>query len=555
MTASDSVHRHDQGDEPGGVSWRGVAFAYPDRPVALGDVDLAIDPGQVVLVVGDSGSGKSTLLRTVNGLVPHSSGGSFRGAVTVSGRSTSTSRPRDLTDVVGFVHQSPEAQFVVDHVEHDIAFALENLGLDQSTMRRRVEEVLDALGIAHLRHRSPATLSGGERQRAAIAGALAAAPGVLVLDEPTSMLDPQGADDVLGAIRRLNDDLGTTILVAEHRLERAAPLADRAVALTDGSITADGEPSLVLPDLPGAPVVTRLGHLLGWDPPPLTVRDARKALRRHGSPTWSDDVAVKRIPGSTAGSIPGSVAPGAAAGGERLVTARSVTARHGAATVVAGVDLDVHAGEIVALLGRNGSGKTTLLRTLVGAHAPSSGSVTATVPVAYVPQEPDSLLYAETVRSELEATLRLLKRNDPDEVDRWLAALRLDDVAARHPRSLSVGQRQRVAIAAVAVGGAPVLVLDEPTRGIDAASLDALEAALIEHRDGGGAVVLATHDVELAARVATRVVVLGDGEVVASGDARKVLAGSLFAPQVLRVLPPFLTLAEVVAARDRAQPS
>jgi energy-coupling factor transport system ATP-binding protein len=216
--------------------------------------------------------------------------------------------------------------------------------------------------------------------------------------------------------------------------------------------------------------------------------------------------------------------------------------------VLRGVDLEVRAGEVVAVLGRNGAGKTTLLRALVGSLKPTGGAVDAHVPVAYVPQEPDALLFSETVRAELEATQRLLGRRDPAEVDRWLARLRLAELAGRHPRTLSVGQRQRVAIAAVAVGGAPVLVLDEPTRGIDAPSRAALEAAIADHRAGGGAVVLATHDVELAARAATRVVVLGDGEVVADGDAPQVLAGSLFAPQVLRVLPPLLTLDDVAAA-------
>lgn len=519
------------------VTWTGVSFAFPEAPVTLVDVDLTVADGDVALVVGPSGSGKSTLLRTVNGLVPHSSGGRFRGEVIVGGRSTTAHRPRDLVDLVGFVHQTPEAQFVVDHVEHDLAFALENLGLDQATMRRRVEEVLDALAVAHLRDRSPVTLSGGERQRCAIAGALAAAPSVLVLDEPTSMLDPQGADDVLGALRRLNDDLGTTVVLAEHRLERAAPLAHRALVLEAGRVVADGTPSAVLPTLPGGPPVIGLGHLLRWDPVPLTVRDARAALRHHGTPTWAEAWTPER------GDHPTAPAPG-----ERLVAAREVTVRHGPRTVLAGVDLDVHAGEVVALLGRNGSGKTSLLRVLAGADRPAAGTVETSAAVAHVPQEPDSLLYASTVRAELESTLRLLRRTDPEAVDRWLDALGLQDLADRHPRSLSVGQRQRVAIAAVAVGDAPVLVLDEPTRGIDAESLRALESALVAHRDGGGAVVLATHDVELVARVASRVVVLGDGEVVASGPARSVLTGSLFAPQVLRVLPPFLTLDEVAGA-------
>ncbi|MBX3284141.1 MAG: ATP-binding cassette domain-containing protein [Actinobacteria bacterium] len=527
--------------QPGGVTWAGTTFAYPDGPVRLGPVDLVVEPGSVVLVVGDSGSGKSTLLRTVNGLVPHSSGGAFGGDVVVGGRSTTTHRPRDLADVVGFVHQTPEAQFVVDHVEHDIAFVLENLGTDAAAMRRRVEEALDALAVAHLRDRSPATLSGGERQRCAIAGALAAAPSVLVLDEPTSMLDPQGADDVLAALGRLNDDLGTTVVVAEHRLERAGPLADRALVLDRGAVAADGAPAAVIATLAGAPPVTHLGRLLGWEPPPLTVRQARAALRTAGgAPTWA-------VP------VPDATDPTEApATGDVLVQAHRVAVAHGPRPVLADVDLEVRQGEVVAVLGRNGSGKTSLLRALAGAHEPSSGSVDATVPVAYVPQEPDSLLYSSTVRAEVEATLSLLGRRDPAAVDRWLDALDLHDLAERHPRTLSVGQRQRVAIAAVAVGDAPVLVLDEPTRGIDAASRQALERALVAHRTGGGAVVLATHDVELAARVASRVLVLGDGEVVADGPARQVLAGSLFAPQVLRVLPPFLTVDEVAAAHADA---
>jgi energy-coupling factor transport system ATP-binding protein len=521
--------------EHGTVRWAGASFAYPDAERSLGPIDAEVDAGSITLVVGESGSGKSTFLRTVNGLVPHSSGGRFAGDVVAGGRAISSHRPRDLADVVGFVHQTPEAQFVVDHVEHDIAFVLENLGTDAATMRRRVEEVLDALGVAHLRDRSPVTLSGGERQRCAVAGALAAGPQILVLDEPTSMLDPQGADDVMAALRRLNDDLGTTVVLAEHRMERAGPLADRALLLDDGLLVADGAPREILAGLRSAPPVTHLGRLLGWDPLPLTVREARDALRRAGRP-------------ASLAEAEGAAPTEAPASGEVLVEARGVTVSHGPRTVLRAADLAVREGEVVAVLGRNGSGKTTLLRALAAAQAPTSGTVTASVPVAYVPQEPDALLFSTTVRGELEATLDLLGAPDPAVVDRWLRTLRLEELAHRHPRTLSVGQRQRVAIAAVAVGDAPVLVLDEPTRGIDATSRHALEGAIHDHRAGGGAVVVATHDIELAARVATRVVVLGDGDVVAEGDARTVLAGSLFAPQVLRVLPPFTTVDEVAAA-------
>jgi len=512
------------------LSFCRVSFEYPDGARALDGLDLEIAEGEMLLVAGGSGSGKSTLLRAANGLVPHATGGRFGGEVHAFGRSTRDHRPRDLCDVIGFVHQDPEAQFVADRVEADIAFVLENLGLEPLEMRRRVEEVLDALGIAALRDRSPSTLSGGEQQRCAIAGAIAAAPHALVLDEPTSQLDPQGAEDVLAAIARLNADLGTTVLIAEHRLDRAAPIAERAALLDAGCVVASGDPGAVLAAYPGAPAVARLGRLLGWDPVPLTVRDARRQ--------------------AAATTIPVRPPPPSPAGGEALLEARGLCVDLGGRRVVHDVDLRVARGTVVAMLGRNGSGKTTLLRALAGLLAASRGSVTLTGPsrAAYVPQDPNALLFAPTVRRELEHTLRLLGRSDASAVDLWLDRLGLASLATRHPRSLSGGERQRVAIAAVAVGDAEVLLLDEPTRGMDAPSRASLAAAAREHAAGGGAVVLATHDVELAARSATHVVVLGDGEVVASGPAREVLAGSLFAPQVLRVLPPFLTVDEVAAA-------
>ena len=521
------------------LDYRDVGFAYPGGDAVLAGVDLEVRAGEILLIAGPSGSGKSTLLRCANGLVPHASGGRFRGEVMALGRSTRSHPPRRLADVVGFVHQDPESHFVVDRVEADIAFVLENLGMDPVAMRRRVEEVLDALGIAHLRDRSPATLSGGEQQRCAIAGALAAGPSALVLDEPTSQLDPQGAEDVLAAVARLNADLGTTVLLAEHRLERAAPLADRAVLVAGAHASAPAAPGPlspgavgdVLAGYAGAPSVTRLGRLLGWDPPPLTVRDARRLAGADG-----------RL--AALGAPPAAVP----APGEAVVRARGLGVSLGGRSVLSDVDLEVCRGEVVALLGRNGSGKTTLLRVLAGLLAPARGTVERRGRAAYVPQDPNALLLGPTVRADVATTPKLLGGRDPAGVEEWLDALDLGGLADRHPRRLSAGERQRVAVAAVAVGRPDVLLLDEPTRGMDAPSRAALERAVAGAAARGGAVVLATHDVELAARCATRVVVLGDGDVVADGPSRTVLAGSLFAPQVLRVAPPFLTVEEVAAA-------
>ncbi|MGQ0825695.1 MAG: ABC transporter ATP-binding protein [Actinomycetota bacterium] len=512
------------------LSYRQFCFSYADAPEpALREISFVITRGEFVVVAGQSGSGKSTLLRAANGLVPYASGGRCGGDVVVVGRSTRTHKPRELADVVGFVHQDPEAQFVVDHVERDIAFVLENLGLPEHAMRRRVEEVLDALAIAYLRDREPTSLSGGERQRVAIAGALAAAPDVLVLDEPTSQLDPQGADDVLSALARLNAELGTTIVLAEHRLERAAPLADRAVLVAHGRVTADGPPATTLGRYPGAPPVVRLARIFGWEPPPLTVKDARARIASVSLPDYQD----------TAASAPG----------EELVRASGIDVVFDGFRALRGVELALHRGEIVALLGRNGAGKTSLLRTLANLTSPRRGRVHREGRVAYVPQDPSALLFAPTVHDEVAATLQLVGGAVDDEaVDAMLQRVGLAELARRHPRTLSGGERQRLAIAAVAVSGAEVLALDEPTRGMDAQSRAALVQLLRVHAADGGAAIVATHDVELAARVASRVVVLGAGEIIAAGDARDVLAGSLFAPQVLRIAPPFLTVDEVERA-------
>ena len=505
------------------IDFRSVSFSYPHGSQALRDITKSISDGSVTLVLGESGSGKSTMLRCANGLVPHSSGGTFTGDVVVAGRSIRSHHPRDLTDVVGFVHQDPEAHFVVDHVEGDIAFALENLGMAPIAMRRRVEEVLDALGIAHLRDRDPATLSGGEKQRCAIAGAIAAAPTALVLDEPTSQLDPQGADDVIAALVRLNHDLGCTIMMAEHRLERVATFADLSIRLDAGAIVASGEPRAILGTYDGAPTVTQLGAVLGWHPLPLNVREAKPFV---ANPVPRVSPRDEHVPN-----------------GRVLLEARDLTVTYNVRRAVASVDIQLCEGSVIAVLGRNGAGKSTLLRSLAGLVR-HSGSIERNARVGFVPQNPNDLLHASTVRAELATTVRML-RSDQSLIDIWLERLALTSHSSRHPRDLSGGERQRVAIAAVAVGGPEILLLDEPTRGMDARSRDALVRAVEAHSARGGAVVIATHDVELAAACATSVVVLADGEKIADGSPRDVLTGSMFAPPLLRVLPPALTLRDL----------
>jgi len=527
-----------------------VTYDGAEQP-ALRDVTFTVPEGELALVIGRTGSGKSTLLRAINGLVPHFTGGTLSGRVLVNGRDTQAYRPRDLADVVGIVGQDPMAGFVTDTVEDELAYSMESLGVAPDVMRRRVEETLDLLGLADVRDRALTSLSGGQRQRTAIGAALTSHPAVLVLDEPTSALDPQAAEEVLAALQRLVHDLGVTVVMAEHRLERVIQYADRVIEVPGGSaVVSTGLPAELMVTAPVAPPVVELGRLAGWSPLPLSVRDARRAA----------GVLRDRLGGS------GPIRPVPVVGSE-LARCNDLVASYGTITALRGVSLSINSGEVVALMGRNGAGKSTLLNALVGLVQPRSGTVTTagvdprrTRPkqlvkaVGLVPQEPADLLYAATVAEECSAAdsdfrvragrcRSLLDRLAPD----------IDDQL--HPRDLSEGQRLCLALAVVLCGAPPLLLLDEPTRGLDYGAKRRLVEILRELAAEGHAVVLSTHDVEMVAEVATRVLVLADGELVSDGETAAVIAGSpAFAPQVAKILAPlpFLTVGEVATALERA---
>lgn len=557
-----------------------VTYDGAAEPTVSG-VDFEVPEGELVLVVGPSGVGKSTVLGAVSGLVPHFTGGTLRGRVTVAGRDTRTHKPRELADVVGTVGQDPLSHFVTDTVEDELAYGMESLGLAPDVMRRRVEETLDLLGLAHLRDRPIATLSGGQQQRVAIGSVLTPHPKVLVLDEPTSALDPAAAEEVLAVLQRLVHDLGTTVLMAEHRLERVIHYADQVLLLpSPGAAPVLGTPAEVMAQSPVFPPVVELGRLAGWSPLPLTVRDARRRAgelrERLGEPV---EVAS---PGTTARlSAPEAMAPPRQRWWRRHRTQEptppsapkaappapavidKLAVRRGSVEALRKVNLTVSPGETVALMGRNGAGKSTLLSTLVGLLQPTSGSVLAcgavphrTAPrdlirrVGLVPQEPRDLLYADTVAAECAAA-----DTDADAEPgtcRALVAELLPGIADdTHPRDLSEGQRLTLALSIVLTARPPLLLLDEPTRGLDYAAKSRLVTHLRELAAAGHAIVMATHDVELAAELSHRVVILADGEVVADGPtAEVVVASPSYAPQVTKILAPrkWLTVTQVKGA-------
>ncbi|MEV7085847.1 ATP-binding cassette domain-containing protein [Streptomyces sp. NPDC093085] len=541
------------------ITFDQVTIEYDDAPEpALRDVDFTVEEGELCLVVGHTGVGKSTLLGAVNGLVPHFTGGTLYGQVTVDGRDTAHHPPRELADVVGMVGQDPIDGFVTDTVEEELAYAMEQLAVSPATMRKRVEETLDLLGLADLRHRALHELSGGQQQRVAIGSVLTAHPRVLVLDEPTSALDPTAAEEVLAAVTRLVHDLGVTVLMAEHRLERVVQYADRVLHLPGDGHARIGAPADILRTATIAPPIVELGRAAGWSPLPLSIRDARRT--------------AAPLRARLADRAPAPVRPSPAGERPPLLTARGVTVTYKSLPAVREVDLDLRAGEVTALMGRNGSGKSSLLWALQGSGPRRAGTVKVTDPrggarvdphavsairartlVGLVPQTPADLLYLESVGQELDQA-------DTESQGTESARSILDRLApgigdTTHPRDLSEGQKLALVLA-IQLSAAPgVLLLDEPTRGLDYGAKAALTGIVDLLAAEGRAVVIATHDVEFAARAADRVVVMAEGDIVADGPTTEVILSSpVFAPQTAKIFAPlpYLTVGQVVDAMPAA---
>lgn len=515
----------------------GVSYRYPGaEALALDGVSLEVATGSYTLLAGPSAGGKSTLLRVFNGLVPQFHGGRLAGHAVVAGLDPARTPSRRMASVAGMVFQEPESQAVTETVEEEIAFGMEQQGIAAGEMRRRIEALLPALGIDHLRYRRLLTLSGGERQRVAIASVLALEPRLLLLDEPTSQLDPAGTEAVLGALDALRSGGDLAILLAEHRLERLLGRVDRVVGV-DGGVARAMSPREAAATLAAVPPVCELGRRLGLDPLPLTVDEARSALAGRRLTVRATE---HRAPG------------------DELIRVDGLTVAYGEHVALRDVSLSLREGEVVALAGPNGSGKTTLFRALTGLTRPASGEVRfagtpapgavreRTAFAGLVPQDPALALYQESVRDELRDTLR--HRGTPRAgVEPALARWGIDHLAGRNPRDVSVGQQQRVALAAMLAHDPRVWLLDEPTRGADGAAKVWLAGRLKEHAANGGAAIVATHDMESAARYATRVVALDRGAVRFDLPARAALGhDGPFPAQAAQLAPDAITVDEVV---------
>jgi energy-coupling factor transporter ATP-binding protein EcfA2 len=536
------------------ISFSNVSLIYPNAErTIIEDVSFSVYEGELVLLMGHTGAGKSSVLKLINGLVPHHTGGILSGEIIVAGRSTRALKPGELADIVGVVGQNPSNGFVSDIVEDEIAFSLETLGIAPDVMRKRVEEVLDLLALAPLRRRNISELSGGEQQRVAIAAALVTNPKVLLLDEPTSALDPIAAEEVLSILHRLVHDLGLTIVVSEHRLERVIQFVDRIILINgDGTLNL-GTAETILRNSPIAPPLVELARVLEMENIPLSIRDFRKSVPEKLNSDSRQNFSQNEL-------------------SEKVLELVGVNAAYEDSHrqyALQNINLELYGGEVVALMGRNGAGKTTLLKCSVGQAPLVSGQVNllgsdpasldgkALIKlVGYVPQEPTDLLYGQSVREECELADNDNQVASGRTLEIYESLMKIPNLNA-HPRDISEGQRLGLALSIILSAQPKLVVLDEPTRGLDYAAKKILISTLkqVAHQEKR-AVLISTHDVELVAEVADRVIFLAEGELIADGETRKVLTASpAFAPQVSKALPhsDFLTVAEVERHLDAGQ--
>ena len=516
------------------IKFQNVSLIYPtSQKTILDKLNFEIGEGEFVLLIGETGIGKSSVLRLINGLVPHHTGGILAGSVEVGGISTRDVRPGQLAELIGIVGQNPINGFVTDVVEDELAFSMESLNLPQETMRKRIEEVLDLLSLAQIRNRKIATLSGGEQQRVAIAAAMVLHPKILVLDEPTSALDPVAAEEVLAILQRLVHDLGITVIIAEHRLERVIGYVDTVIEIGADGSTRIGKPEEILKDSKIAPPIVKLARALKLPSVALSVRELRKQTEKVRESGKEVNARHETL-------------------GRKLIETEKLSVKYQEKVALKPLNLEISGGEIVALMGRNGAGKSSLIKSLLGVIDFEGKIKKSAQKIGYIPQDANDLLYHQSVAFECQQTDR--DNNLPNGTTfKLLNQLTPNIKESSHPRDLSEGQRLALVLAIVLAPNPDLLILDEPTRGLDYSAKELLIKQLIARSESGAAVLIATHDVELVAELATRIVILADGDLVADGPTVEVLLASpAFAPQVTKVMSPrrWLTVGDVLKALE-----
>ena len=507
-----------------------LTYYYPETEIpAINKINLQIEEGEFLLIVGPSGCGKSTLARVLSGFIPSFYGGSLHGQVYYKDRSIFNIKRQRLHREIGLVFQNPERQLIMGNTEREIAFGMENLGIEPKEIARKIVEVASFLGLSELKERRSWELSSGEKQKLVIGAILAMTPQVLILDEPTSQLDPLSAEEILHALRRLSEELGYTIILIEHRLERCFHFADRIILLEEGEIKCDAPPGrfskwAIQKSSSFIPPVSKFFAKKNSEKVPLTVQEGRTILKNkivsRNHPIRPNDKYKKEI----------------------IKTKDLYYSYNNGTEALRGINLGFSQGEFNCILGENGAGKTTFLKLLIGILKPNRGKLfinnndssylneeEIVKMIGYLSQNPNDYLFNESVEGELKYTMHNFGLTDYKLIDDILNILDISQHKIRYPRELSTGERQRIALATVMVTQPDVLLLDEPTRGLDCELKTKLGKTLQAlAREDKKTIILVTHDIEFASEFADRVILLSAGQVIAEGDKYEVLKDNLF---------------------------
>lgn len=512
-----------------------ITYWYPEcSNPAIQNVSLSVKQGELVLLAGPSGCGKSTLLRLVNKLVPDYYGGKIKGNVYLWGKDIRNCSRREIAAGVGMVYQHPEKQIVLQDVEMELAFGLENLNTDINKMKRNVSEVISFLNLNSIRGRAATNLSGGEKQKLAIGSVIAMDPEIIIFDEPVSQLDPIAAEEVLNCIFRLNREMGKTIIIAEQRLDKCFEMADRVIFMEDGKIIEEGSGSRIPESITKRcflPVIPYMFRSAQWPRIPLNVKEARHEIIDRDC----KDINISH--GTKADTCPVLQASNISFDYERKIK------------LLKNVSITLNKGELMTVMGENGAGKSTFFKIISGLIDNYKGQVRINgknikdmdtkervKSIGYLSQNPNDYLGRDTVFDEVSYTLRNIGEFDPEKVEKMLNRMDLYKLKDKNPRDLSGGEKQRTALACTMIAEPEVLILDEPTRGMDWNSKDNLGRYLRELCDSGTSVVLITHDVDFAADYTDSIVLMFDGSIIASGDCRDIVIDAIYySPQAAKL--------------------
>lgn len=515
------------------ITVSGLSYWYPNSEVpALNDIDLNIKEGELVLIVGPSGSGKSTLLRCFNRIIPDFHGGRISGKVYFNDKNLRELKQSDIVKHIGIVYQHPERQIVLQDVEREIAFGLENLNMDLPTMRRNVSEAMSLLNLTNIKDKLTTEISGGEKQRIAIASVIAMNPEVIIFDEPISQLDPIGSEEVLNFIKKLNKDMGKTIILVEHRLDKCFDMADRIIFMENGQIVGESKRNSVPENINKKYFLPNLSYIFreaGYKNIPFNVKEAREAIKdKVINSTFKKEKESRDIIFEI----------------NKLTFGYKKTKE-----VLKNINIDLCKGEILSVLGENGAGKSTLFKIAAGVINNYKGSVKIhgrevnklsvkerIKLIGYLSQNPNDYLGRDTVFDEVAYTLKNIDEFEAGKVEAVLDKLKIAHLRNKNPRDLSGGEKQRVAIACTLISDPEILILDEPTRGMDSEAKEILGNIILGLSNEGKAVIVITHDTDFAADYSNNIMLMFDGEVVARGRAREIIYDSIYySSQVARV--------------------